>query len=104
MPRSGAEVGAVGPKSLKSGVGVDEIIPLSIEYKHGPYFRMSASDLAKLAVSVESVQADPFNAIVGFYRSQRRGNDMSETATGRFSRLLKRHTFLSQRTVGAIWF
>ena len=77
LPRGGAEIGGllVGPNSRENGVVVDGIIPLSIEYEHGPSFRMSASDLAKIAVLVESVQVDPSKAVVGFYRSQTRGNE-----------------------------
>ena len=77
LPRGGAEVGGllVGPKSREDGVVVDEIMPLSIEYKHGPSFRLSDSDLAKMAELIESVQSDPSKTVVGFYRSQTRKNE-----------------------------
>jgi hypothetical protein len=77
LPRGGAEIGGllVGPKSRENGLRVDAIIPLPIEYKHGPSFRMSDSDFAKLAESIESVQSDPKNAVVGFYRSQTRKDE-----------------------------
>jgi hypothetical protein len=77
VPRGGVEVGGllVGPKSRGSGVVVDGVIPLSIEYEHGPVFRMSSSDVARIAASVQSVQVDPSKAVVGFYRSQTRGSE-----------------------------
>ena len=77
VPRGGVEVGGllVGPKSRGSGVVVDGVIPLLIEYEHGPVFRMSSSDVAKVAASVQSVQVDPSKAVVGFYRSQTRGSE-----------------------------
>ena len=77
VPRGGVEIGGllVGPKLRESGVVVDGIIPLKIEYEYGPSFRMSASDLAQVAALVESVQIDPSKAVVGFYRSQTRGNE-----------------------------
>src|ERR1700704_4668733 len=67
-PRGGAEVGGllVGPKLRKSGVVVDEVIPLSIGYVHGPSFRMSASDLGSMAALIESAGVDPTRTVVGF--------------------------------------
>jgi hypothetical protein len=77
LPRGGAEVGGllVGPKSREYGLVADEIIPLPIEYKHGPSFRMSNSDLAKMTELIETAQSDPARAVVGFYRSQTRNNE-----------------------------
>ena len=78
VPHGGIEVGGllVGPKSRESGIVIDEIIPLSIKYEYGPCFRMSASDLASVAVLVESVQVDPSKTVVGLYRSQTRGSEI----------------------------
>jgi len=77
LPRGGAEIGGllVGPKARESGLVVDAIIPLPIEYKYGPSMKMSDSDFAKLAELIESVQSDPEKAVVGFYRSQTRKNE-----------------------------
>src|SRR6266699_4544988 len=51
LPRGGAEIGGllVGPKSRENGLVVDAIIPLVIEYRLGPSFRLSDSDFTKLA-------------------------------------------------------
>lgn len=75
LTRGGLEVGGllVGPKTDGGPVVVDEVIPLPIEYRRGPSFQMSPSDLAGIAPAVESVQADPSKAVVGLYRSRTRG-------------------------------
>jgi hypothetical protein len=75
LARGGLEVGGllVGPKA-DGGRVVDGIIPLPIEYRRGPSFRMSSSDLASLVSAIESVQGDPVKAVVGFYRSRTRGD------------------------------
>lgn len=77
LPKRGAEIGGllVGPKSRENGVVVDTIMPLAIEYKHGPSFRISDADCVKLSEMIEAVQSDPGKAVVGFYRSQTRGNE-----------------------------
>ncbi len=67
LSRGGLEVGGllVGPKVRGGGVVVDGIIPLPIEYRHGPSFRMSTSDLINIAPAIESVQSDLSKAVVG---------------------------------------
>jgi hypothetical protein len=77
LPKRGAEIGGllVGPKSHESGLVVDELVALPIEYKLGPSFRISESDGVKLAELIESVQSDAGKAVVGFYRSQTRGDE-----------------------------
>ncbi len=79
LARGGLEVGGllVGSKAFGDTVDtvvVDEIIPLSIEYRHGPSFHMSASDLAAIPPAMESVQEDQSKAVVGLYRGRTRGD------------------------------
>jgi hypothetical protein len=75
LARGGLEVGGllVGPKADEGRV-VDGIIPLPIEYRHGPLYRMSSTDLASIGPAIESVQSDPLKAVIGFYRSRTRGD------------------------------
>ena len=75
LARGGLEVGGllVGPKTSGRTV-VDSIIPLPIEYRHGPSFQMSSSDLANIVPAIESVQGDGSKTVVGFYRSRTRGD------------------------------
>jgi hypothetical protein len=72
----GLEVGGllVGPKVRGGKVAIDEIIPVAIEYEHGPSFQMSATDLEKIGPAVEAVQDDPSKVVVGVYRSRTRGD------------------------------
>jgi len=76
LARGGLEVGGllVGPKAFGDTVVVDEIIPLPIEYRHGPSFHMSSSDLAAIPPAMESVQEDQSKAVVGLYRGRTRGD------------------------------
>jgi hypothetical protein len=75
LARGGLEVGGllVGPKA-DAGRVIDGIIPLPIEYRQGPSFQMSSSDLDSVALAVESVQGDPLKTVVGLYRSRTRGD------------------------------
>src|ERR1700722_9280020 len=75
LTRGGLEVGGllVGPKGGGNHVVVDRIVPISIEYRYGPVFQMSPSDLAGIVLAVESVQNEPSKVAVGFYRSRTRG-------------------------------
>ena len=75
LARGGLEVGGllVGPRA-DGGRVVDGIIPLPIEYRLGPSFRMSPSDLASIVPAIEVLQSDPLRAVVGFYRSRTRGD------------------------------
>ncbi len=72
----GLEVGGllVGPKVRGGKVAIDEIIPVAIEYEHGPSFQMSATDLERVGPAVEAVQDDPSKVVVGVYRSRTRGD------------------------------
>ena len=78
LARGGLEVGGllVGPKVFGSTVVVDEIIPVRIEYRHGPLFQMSSSDLAAIQATIESVQEDESRAVVGLYRGRPHGDMM----------------------------
>jgi hypothetical protein len=75
LAHGGLEVGGllVGPKVRDGKILVEDVIPLVTEYQFGPSFQMSESDLANLAAAIESVQADPEQAVVGFFRSRARG-------------------------------
>ena len=75
LAHGGLEVGGllVGPKA-DAGRVVDGIITLPIEYRHGPSFQMSSSDLDNVVLAIESVQGDPLKTVVGLYRSRTRGD------------------------------
>jgi periplasmic protein TonB len=76
LPRVRPEVGGllVGPKSQAGQFLVDEVVPVSIEYRLGPSFRLSPLDLDNLALAVGSAQKDSGRAVMGFYRSRTRGD------------------------------
>ena len=76
LTRRGLEVGGllVGPRVQGGKVTVDEIVPLPIGYEYGPSFQMSRSDLARIAPEIDSLQEDSSRAVVGFFRSQTRGD------------------------------
>lgn len=76
LTRRGLEVGGllVGPRVQGGKVTVDEIIPLPIGYEFGPAFQMSRSDLARIAPEIDYLKEDSARAVVGFYRSQTRGD------------------------------
>jgi hypothetical protein len=71
----GLEIGGllVGRKVNGERVVVEEAIPLTIEYREGPSFQMSSSDLAGIAPAIESAQ-HASKIVVGFYRSRTRGD------------------------------
>ena len=75
LPRGGAEIGGllVGPKGHEGGVLANDIIPIPIEYRFGPSFRLSSPDLTKIEEAIASVHKDPSKTVVGFYRSRTRG-------------------------------
>jgi hypothetical protein len=77
LAHGGLEIGGllVGPRFHGGGVVVTEIVPLPIEYRYGPSFRMSGPDLAAIAPAIESVERDPSKAVLGFYRSRTRGDE-----------------------------
>jgi hypothetical protein len=76
LTRRGLEVGGlmVGPRVQGGKVTVDEIVPLPIGYEYGPAFQMSRSDLARIAPEIDSLKEDSSRAVVGFFRSQTRGD------------------------------
>jgi len=75
LPRGGAEIGGllVGPKDHEGGVLANEIIPIPIEYRFGPSFRLSSPDLTKIEEAIAIAHKDPSKTVVGFYRSRTRG-------------------------------
>jgi len=75
LPRGGAEIGGllVGPKGYEGGVLANEIIPIPIEYRFGPSFRLSSPDLTKIEEAIAATHEDPSKTVVGFYRSRTRG-------------------------------
>jgi hypothetical protein len=77
LTRGGLEVGGllVGHKIHGGGVVIEDIVPLPIEYRLGPAFHMSASDLATIAPTME-VARRAGKMVVGFYRSRTRGDGM----------------------------
>lgn len=76
LTRGGLEVGGllVGRRLKDGSVLVQEIVPVPIEYRQGPSFHMSPTDLASLGPAVESVHKGG-KAVVGFYRSRTRGEE-----------------------------
>ncbi len=79
VPRGGAEVGGLilgrrGPAIILA----EAVVPIPIEYHFGPSFRLSPSDLKGIAALMASLQKDPSNVIVGFYRSRTRNDSLSE--------------------------
>src|ERR1700722_9956417 len=91
----GLEIGGllVGPKTLGGRVAVDEIIPLPIEYRHGPAFQMSSTDLAGIPLTVESVQEGRSRTVVGLYRGKTRGDTrLRESDQEIFEAIERAHT------------
>jgi hypothetical protein len=91
----GLEVGGllVGPKVRGGKVAIDEIVPVAIEYEHGPSFQMSSSDLERISPAVESVQDDQSKVVVGFYRSRTRGDGtLRESDLEIFDAIQRAHT------------
>jgi len=76
LPRVRPEVGGllVGPKTHTGQFLADEVVPVPIEYRLGPSFRLSPLDLDNLGLAVGSAQKDSARAVVGFYRSRTRGD------------------------------
>lgn len=79
VPRGGAEVGGLilGRRS-PAIIQAESLVPIPIEYYFGPSFRLSDSDLKTLEELMASLQKDPSNVIVGFYRSRTRNDSLSE--------------------------
>jgi hypothetical protein len=75
LPRGGAEIGGllIGPKGHEGGILADEIIPIPIEYRFGPSFRLSSPDLTKIEEAIATTHTDTAKTVVGFYRSRTRG-------------------------------
>lgn len=75
LPRGGAEIGGllVGPKDHMGGVLANDIIPIPIEYRFGPSFRLSSPDLTKIEEAIATAHKDPSKTVVGFFRSRTRG-------------------------------
>ena len=77
LHRGGMEIGGllVGPKPEGADLLVEEALPLGIEYKSGPVFKLSPTELDNIDSTVKSIQESEPSAIVGFYRSVTRGRD-----------------------------
>ena len=75
LPRGGAEIGGllVGPKGHEGGIVAEDIIPIPIEYRFGPSFRLSSPDLTKIEEAIATLHKDESKTVVGFYRSRTRG-------------------------------
>ena len=75
LPRGGAEIGGllIGPKGHEEGMLADEIVPIPIEYRFGPSFRLSSPDLTKIEEAIAAIHQDREKTVVGFYRSRTRG-------------------------------
>lgn len=69
----GLEVGGllIG-RRVDERIAVEETIPLPIEYREGPSFQLSPSDLATISPLIESAHRGS-KLVVGFYRSRTRG-------------------------------
>jgi hypothetical protein len=80
VPRGGAEIGGLllGRQSQTTIVLAEEVVPIKIEYRLGPSFRLSDVDVNGLRSLMASVQKDPSKAVVGFYRSRTRNDSHSQ--------------------------
>lgn len=80
VPRGGAEVGGLllGRQSQTGIVLAENAVPIPIEYRFGPSFRLSDVDLNGIHGLMASVQKDPSKAVVGFYRSRTRNDSHSQ--------------------------
>ena len=74
-PRGGVEMGGllVGTCGENGHILVEEIVPVAIEYKFGPSFRLSEADANALRHAVDSAVQSGKRELVGVYRSQCRG-------------------------------
>ena len=77
LHRGGIEIGGllVGSKPDGADLLVEEALPLQIEYKSGPVFKLCPTELDNIDSTVKSLQESEPRAIVGFYRSITRGRD-----------------------------
>ena len=75
--RGGMEIGGllVGPKQEGADLLVEEALPVRVEYKSGPVFKLCPTELENIESTVKSIQELEARAIVGFYRSITRGRD-----------------------------
>ena len=75
LPRGGAEIGGllVGPKDHKGGVLANDIIPIPIEYRFGPSFRLSSPDLTKIEEAIATAHKDRRKPWLVSIRSRTRG-------------------------------
>jgi hypothetical protein len=80
VPRGGAEVGGLllGRQSQTGLVLAEEAVPIQIEYRFGPSFRLSDSDVSGIRTLMASIQKDPSKAVVAFYRSRTRNDSQSQ--------------------------
>jgi len=80
VPRGGAEVGGLllGRHSQTGIVLAEEAVPIQVEYRFGPAFRLSDIDLNGIRTLMASVQKDPSKAVVGFYRSRTRNDSRTQ--------------------------
>ena len=95
VPRGGAEVGGLllGRQSQTGIVLAEEFVPIQIEYRFGPSFRLSDIDLKGIQSSMASIQKDPSKAVVGFYRSRTRNDSRSQESDSELLAVLEQaHT------------
>jgi len=95
VPRGGAEVGGLllGRHSQSGIVLAEEVVPIQIEYRFGPSFRLSDLDLNNIRSLMASVQKDPSKAVVGFYRSRTRNDSRTQESDSELLAVLEQaHT------------
>jgi len=98
VPRGGAEVGGLllGRQSQTGIILAEEVVPIRIEYRFGPSFRLSDLDRNGIQSLMASVQKDPSKAVVAFYRSRTRNDSHSqESDSDLLSVLEQAHTSFS---------
>ena len=90
VPRGGAEVGGllVSPKGAGGSVRIERVVPVPIEYRFGPSFRLSPSDIANLEQAIASVPDS--DLVVGFYRSRTRGEGQLRDSDLEISKAVER--------------
>ncbi len=72
------EIGGLltAPKVAAGPVAVARLAPLRIEHRFGPTFHLSPADFEALEQAVGLAHRNPVEAVVGFYRSRTRGDEI----------------------------
>ena len=82
LPHGGAEVGGLllGRRSQTGLILAEEALPIALEYRYGPCFRMSPEEITALERRVAELQRQPSRLLVGFYRSRTRAESQTRAS------------------------